>query len=77
MRKEDCELDKLERKLKIEYIELCLNCQLFIRCCERKDGIVCCGKYKEMPLEDQLVIVGFTEYSKLRGTKNLSLSYFC
>jgi len=77
MEKEDKNLDRLEKKLKVENIERCLNCELFIKCIERKEEIVCCQRFKETLLSEQLIIVNLTEYSKLKGMKNLSLSSFC
>ncbi len=77
MRKELEKLDILEKKLKIENIERCLNCKSFLRCKERKEDVVVCEHYKEVPVKQQLVIVKLSEYEKLHDSKNKSLCSFC
>ena len=77
MKKENKNVDKIEKKLKIENIERCLNCKLFSSCTEMKEEIVVCSRFKELPIRRQLIVVSLAEYSKLKGTKNLTLCSFC
>ena len=77
MKKEDRELDRLERKLKIENLERCLNCKSFLKCTLLKEEVSICSSFEEIPLKKQLIIVNLKAYSRLKGTKNLSLCSFC
>ena len=54
----------LERKLKIERVEVCLNCQLFVDC-ENIGRFVECTDFLEVESEDAMIIVKLDEYSKL------------
>jgi hypothetical protein len=77
MRKKDCELDRLEKKLKSENIERCLNCKLFCKCIELKEEVCTCERFRELPLREQLIVVNLAEFSKLKGAKDLPLTSFC
>jgi hypothetical protein len=77
MKKENENTDRIEKKLKIENIKRCPNCRLFSSCTEMKEEIVVCSRFKEIPIKEQLIVVNLAEYSKLKGTKNLSLCSFC
>lgn len=57
-----------ERKLKLENIERCLNCQEFLNCkiCQKEDLTECAHKYTELPEEQQVVIISMDEWSKKR-----------
>ena len=77
MNKERFKLIKVEKKLKIENIERCLNCKLFIECEERKEEVVVCNRFKETPAKDQLVVVRLSLYGKKLEAKNQSLCSYC
>jgi len=70
-------LSKIEKKLKIENLERCLNCSCFNRCLELKEEVALCEKFKEVPMKKQLVIVSLEENSRLKGRKDMSLYTFC
>lgn len=57
---------ELERKLKIENLEKgCLNCQAFVSCrmC-RKESIIDCDHFVELPEDQQVVVVNLLEWAK-------------
>jgi len=57
-----------ERKLKIERVEVCLNCQLFTKC-ENIGRYEDCEKFVEVEKEKAMVIVRLDEYAKLESSK--------
>ena len=59
MKKED-----LERKLKRERVQICLNCKHFVGCDEIGQNEVC-GHFSEVADDRQFAIVSLSEYSKL------------
>ena len=70
MKKED-----LERKLRIERFERCLNCKNFWKCGETKDLIEICEHFEEEPIERQKVVVNLVEFSKLGGSTIRNCSF--
>ena len=54
--------DEVKRKLKIENLERCMNCRLFTHCPLVKDEIVCCSKFQEVDVNEQVVVVGLEHY---------------
>jgi len=56
---------ELERKLKIERIERCMNCKTFTHCSLVKDEIVCCARYQEVDEREQVVVIGLEHYCGL------------
>jgi hypothetical protein len=54
--------DELERKLKIEHLERCMNCKTFVHCVLVKDEIVCCAKYQEVDEREQVVVIDLEHY---------------
>jgi len=77
MNKKLFKLSKVEKKLKLENIERCLNCKLFSDCPETKEEVIVCSKFKEIPVKQQLVIVKLSDYSKLKDSKTPLLCSFC
>ena len=65
--------ERLTRKLRTENGERCLNCTNFSDCQENMAEIAICEKFNEIKIEDQAIVVGLAEYSRLKGTKNTSL----
>lgn len=57
------ENDELERKLKIERVTACLNCKRFVKCENIGQYEECC-RFLEVELEQALIIVSLTEFSK-------------
>ena len=55
---------ELERKLKIELVEVCLNCKLFTGC-EDIGLLEECEDFLEVEDEKVIVIVSLDEYTKL------------
>jgi hypothetical protein len=53
----------LERKLKIERVEICLNCRLFTDC-NNIGQLVECEEFVEVKVEKAMVIVRLDEYAK-------------
>ncbi len=56
--------EELERKVKIERVEACLNCQRFTGC-ENIGTFVECEEFVEVECEKAMVIVRLIEYAKL------------
>jgi hypothetical protein len=54
---------ELERKLKTERVEACLNCKLFIDC-NNIGRLVECEEFIEVFSEKAMVIVRLDDYSK-------------
>jgi hypothetical protein len=54
--------EELQRKQKIEHLERCMNCKTFAHCALVKDEIVCCPKYQEVDVNEQVVVVGLEHY---------------
>lgn len=63
---------ELERKLKPERVEVCLNCSLFTDY-EQIGRLVECEEFTEVEDEKAMVIVRLEEYSQLGSSK---LDYF-
>lgn len=56
--------EKVERKMKIENLERCMNCVGFEDCKEKmKEDIVDCDHFEELDEEDQVVVVNLNEWS--------------
>jgi hypothetical protein len=53
----------LKRKLKLERVEVCLNCKLF-KDCEHIGRLVECEEFVEVDSEKAMVIMRFDEYTK-------------
>ena len=60
--------EDLERKLKIERVEVCLNCNLFIDC-ENIGMFVECEDFLEVEMERVMIIINLDEYSRLESCK--------
>ncbi|NLE04461.1 MAG: hypothetical protein GX638_06640 [Crenarchaeota archaeon] len=58
--------EKLERKVRIENVNRCLNCISFVTCSESfKENIADCGeKFVELPLDKQVLVVSLIEEQK-------------
>ena len=55
----------LERKLRIENLTRCMNCEAFVTCGEcEKENVVECSHYREIPPRKQVVVVGLSEWCK-------------
>jgi hypothetical protein len=52
---------ELERKLKRERVEACLNCKKFAKCNDI-GKFEECGDYSEVDVEKQVVVVSLKEY---------------
>jgi hypothetical protein len=61
----------LERKLKIERVETCLNCNLFTDC-DDIGRFVECEDFLKVEREEMIVIVGLDKYAKLDSIKSYS-----
>ncbi len=61
----------LEKKLKTERVEVCLNCKLFTDC-DDIGRFVECEDFLEVEREEMMVIVGLDKYAKLDSIKNYS-----
>jgi hypothetical protein len=59
---------ELQRKLKVERVEVCLNCTLFTDC-NNIGQFVECEEFVEVDSEKAMVIVRLDEYSKLESNK--------
>lgn len=59
--------EELEKKLKRERVEVCLNCERFVEC-DRIGQIEPChwGDFKEIGDTKQSVIVSLNEYERLK-----------
>jgi len=60
--------EELERKLKREAVEVCLNCERFVGC--DKIGLVDvdhCESFAEVNDTEQVVIIRLDEYAKLKN----------
>lgn len=55
---------ELDRKLKIENIERCMNCSVFVSCEEPfKENVVDCSHhFQELPESEQLVVIKLTKW---------------
>lgn len=59
--------EELERKLKRERVEICLNCQNFVECDRIGQIEPCnCEDFDEVQDCEQFVIVSLDEYAKLQ-----------
>ena len=67
---EEISNERLARKLRVETLERCLNCSHFADCLENMVDIVVCERFDELRVEDQVIVVGLIEHSKLKGSKN-------
>jgi hypothetical protein len=67
MKKERFRMNKIEKKLKMENIERCLNCKLFCRCKLQKEEMVICYDYSEVSDDEQVVVVPLKEWAHLNG----------
>lgn len=57
--------EELKRKLKIERVEICLNCQLFVGCdCVGKFEE--CADFLEVGSEKMVVVVSLDKYAMLK-----------
>jgi hypothetical protein len=55
---------KVERKMKIENLERCMNCLGFEICKERmKEDVVDCDHFEELSDNEQVVVVNLNEWS--------------
>jgi hypothetical protein len=53
--------DKVRRKLKIEYMNRCFNCERFVNCIFGiKEDIVDCELFVEVPDSLQVIVVSFS-----------------
>jgi hypothetical protein len=52
----------IERKLKLERVEVCLNCQLFVNC-ENIGRLVECEEFMEVDTKKAMVIVRLGKYA--------------
>ena len=57
--------EELKRKLKIERVEICLNCQLFVEC-ECVGKFEECANFLEIESEKMVVVVSLDKYAVLR-----------
>ncbi|MFH0748547.1 MAG: hypothetical protein V1915_01290 [Candidatus Bathyarchaeota archaeon] len=57
---------ELERKLKLERVEVCVNCRRFTEC-EKIGRYVECEKFVEVEYETAMVIVRLEEYSRMES----------
>ena len=60
--------EDLERKLKTERVEACLNCKLFTGC-ENIGRFEECEDFLEVENEKAMVIVSLDEYAKLESRR--------
>ena len=58
--------EELDRKLKIERVEVCLNCKLFTDC-ENIGRFVECEDFSEVENEKSMIIVRLDDYSRLES----------
>ena len=58
----------LERKLKTEHVEVCLNCKLFIDC-ENIGRFEECEDFLEVESKMAMIIVRLDEYAKLESSR--------
>ena len=56
----------LERKLKRERVEACLNCKKFEEC-DSIGEFEECVDFSELDVNEQVVVVSLKEYSKLKS----------
>jgi hypothetical protein len=55
---------KIERKMKIENLTICMNCVGFVNCKEEmKEDIVDCDHFEELLDDEQVVVVNLNEWS--------------
>jgi hypothetical protein len=60
--------NNLERKLRIENLTRCMNCEAFVTCKEcEKENLAECDHYREIAARKQVVLVSLTEWSKGPG----------
>ena len=58
----------VERRLRIEHLERCMNCRLFPSCTERgKEDIECCELFDELDSKDQVVVISLERHCRLEG----------
>ena len=67
MKKERSRLSKIEKKLKLENLTRCMNCELFCRCKLVKEEMIVCSKFSEINDDKQVVIVPLKEWAHLSG----------
>jgi hypothetical protein len=58
----------VERKLKVEHVEACLNCQLFTDC-DDIGRFEECEKFVEVERDKAMVIVGLDKYARSEVNK--------
>ena len=57
---------ELDRKLRIENMTRCMNCEAFVTCKEcEKENVVDCDHFREIAVRKQVVTVSLTEYCKV------------
>ena len=56
--------EELERKLKRERVEKCLNCKWFVGCDDIGEYEEC-DEYSEVDLKEQVVIISLSDYERL------------
>ena len=64
--------EDLERKLKTERVEACLNCQRFTKC-DDIGQFVECAEFMEVEAEKAMVIIRLDEYARLGSSKKRQL----
>ena len=57
--------EELERKLKRERVEKCLNCKWFVECNDIGEYEEC-DEYSEVDLKEQVVVISLSDYGRLR-----------
>lgn len=60
--------DEVRKKLKIENLERCMNCKLFVNCPLVKDEVVCCTNYREVDEREQVIVIGLEHYCGMTTT---------
>jgi hypothetical protein len=56
---------KFERKLRIENLTRCMNCEAFVTCGEcEKENVVECDHYKEIAPRKQVLVISLSEWCK-------------
>jgi hypothetical protein len=68
---EEISNERLARKLRAENLERCLNCSHFADCSENMVDIVVCERFDELKVDDQVIIVGLVDYSRLKDSKDI------
>jgi hypothetical protein len=60
--------NNVERKLKVERVEACMNCQLFTEC-EKIGMLEACEKFVEVERDRPMIIARLDEYAKIASRR--------